>query len=241
MEATPPNWRISLKPGDTVSINATYDVQRGLLVRVDGHPAARLDAAPTTRPRKDPFDDAAEVKAMYDARRHPHPRPPARRTSTSKARKNLKLPDPRKLRSAGPVPAAGIDDPTASSYSTAASRSPAASRRRLMRPPVISPGETVTFTNQDALPAMPQTEQVWHSITSCQAPCNRGSGIGYPLANGPIKFDSGQLGYGTGTSTEVTTGSNAYTTPPLTATQGQAARPTRTSAGSTRSCAARSG
>ena len=33
---------------------------------------------------------------------------------------------------------------------------------------------------------------------------------------GPIKFDSGQLGFGTGASTEVTTGSNVYTTPPLT-------------------------
>ena len=43
---------------------------------------------------------------------------------------------------------------------------------------------------------MADTDQVWHSITSCKAPCNRGSGIGYPLANGPIKFDSGQLGYG---------------------------------------------
>ena len=60
------------------------------------------------------------------------------------------------------------------------------------------------------------TEQVWHSVTSCRAPCNRGSGIGYPLAQGPIKFDSGQLGYGTGLSTGVTTGSNVYTTPPLT-------------------------
>jgi plastocyanin len=85
-----------------------------------------------------------------------------------------------------------------------------------MRPPVIQSGESVTFTNEDALPTMPQTEQAWHSITSCRAPCNRGSGIGYPLANGPIKFDSGQLGYGSFTSAEVTTGSNVYTTPPLT-------------------------
>jgi len=85
-----------------------------------------------------------------------------------------------------------------------------------MNPPVISPGETVSFTNQEALPGMPDQEQVWHSITSCRAPCNKGSGIGYPLANGPIKFDSGQLGYGTFTSAGVTTGSNQYTTPPLT-------------------------
>ena len=63
---------------------------------------------------------------------------------------------------------------------------------------------------------MPQAQQAWHSITSCKAPCNRGSGIGYPLANGPVKFDSGQLGFGTGLSSEVTTGTDEYETPPFT-------------------------
>ena len=81
---------------------------------------------------------------------------------------------------------------------------------------MVKPGQSVTFTNFDALPEMTDNEQAWHTITSCSAPCNRGSGIGYPLARGKIKFDSGQLGYGTGTSSEVTTGSNVYTTPPLT-------------------------
>ena len=85
-----------------------------------------------------------------------------------------------------------------------------------MRPPTISPGESVFFTNLDALSSMSQEQQAWHSITSCKAPCNKGSGIGYPLADGPIKFDSGQLGYGTEFSSEVTTGSNEFTTPPLT-------------------------
>jgi plastocyanin len=85
-----------------------------------------------------------------------------------------------------------------------------------MRPPVIKAGSSVTFTNAEALPTMSDTEQVWHSITSCSAPCNLGTGIGYPLARGPIKFDSGQLGYGTGLSTGVTTQTNTYTTPPLT-------------------------
>ncbi|MDQ2675503.1 MAG: hypothetical protein M3Y34_01725, partial [Actinomycetota bacterium] len=47
-------------------------------------------------------------------------------------------------------------------------------------------------------------------------PCNRGSGIGYPLANGPVKFDSGQLGFGTGGSAGVTTQTSDYKTPKLT-------------------------
>ena len=112
----------------------------------------------------------------------------------------------------------------------------------LMRPPVDQArASRVTFTNLDALPGEPNTEQVWHSDHLLPAPCNQGSGIGYPLANGPIKFDSGQLGYGTGPSSEVTTGSNVYTTPPLTYRPEGKRQLHATSAGSTRSCAARSG
>ena len=76
---------------------------------------------------------------------------------------------------------------------------------------MIKPGRTVTFTNNDALPGQPESEQVWHSITSCRAPCNRGSGVGYPLANGPLEFDSGQLGFSPGLNRNVTIGSNSYT------------------------------
>ncbi len=133
----------------------------------------------------------------------------------TKARKNLGLPDPSDLASKGQVPGSGIDIKgfvyQQGGYS--ATKTTPTSR---MRPPTISPGDSVSFTNQDALSFMPDEQQAWHSITSCEAPCNRGSGIGYPLADGPIKFDSGQLGFGTQFSTEVTTGSNEYTTPEFT-------------------------
>ena len=66
-----------------------------------------------------------------------------------------------------------------------------------MRPPLVKQDKPILFTNLEAQLGQPDNQQVWHSITSCKAPCNRGSGIGYPLANGPVKFDSGQLGYGT--------------------------------------------
>ena len=215
MEATRKNWRISLKPGDTVSINTTYDVRRASWYESMGIlPLAWTRADDPAA--KDPFDEAADVKAMYDRGGIlTHGR--LKENIDRKARKDLKLPDPRDLRGAGPVPAGGIG--IRSFYfldgGFSVTRGFPASE---MRPPVIHSGETVTFTNQDALATMPQTEQAWHSITSCRAPCNRGSGIGYPLANGPIKFDSGQLGYSTGTSREVTTQSNTFTTPPLTAT-----------------------
>ena len=214
MRATPRDWRISLKQGDRVFINVAYDVRKaswyesmGILPMawVPGHP----DPA-----AKDPFDDAAAVKAMYDEggvlthRRLPE-------NIDKKARKDLGLPNPRKLKGAGKVPPEGIDI-RSFNYLLGGFTAVRDFPQKLMKPPVIKSGQSVTFTNLDALPGEPNTDQVWHSVTSCRLPCTGGSGIGYPLANGPIKFDSGQLGYGSGFSSEVTTGSNVYTTPPLT-------------------------
>jgi plastocyanin len=216
MTATRPQWRISLKAGDTVSIDTTYDVQKASWYESMGIlPLSIADPDPADALAKDPFDDSAAVQAMYDQGGIlTHGR--LNENIDAKARKDLKLPDPRKLRSKGRrVPKGGItiDSFVYSKGGYSATRD---FPTRLMRPPAIKPGKTVTFTNLDALEAMPLNDQAWHSITSCSAPCNQGSGIGYPLARGPIKFDSGQLGFGTGSSSEVTTGSNTYTTPPLT-------------------------
>jgi plastocyanin len=213
MEATRRGWRIGLKGGDTVSINTAYDVKRASWYESMG--ILPLAVAGAGDPKaKDPFQNRKAVKKMYRKggilthRRLPE-------NIDTPARRKLGLPDPRKVPSAASPASSGIQIDgfrnSPGGYSAISGFSSG-----LMRPPVIEPGSAVTFTNQDALPTMPQTRQVWHTVTSCKPPCNRGPGIGYPLASGPIKFDSGQLGFGRGTSSEVTTGSNAYTTPPLT-------------------------
>ena len=56
------------------------------------------------------------------------------------------------------------------------------------RPPVIQAGQALTFRNSD------DGKEIYHSITSCKAPCNRSTGIAYPIADGPVQFESGQLG-----------------------------------------------
>ncbi len=212
MEATRRGWRIDLKGGDTVSIDATYNVKRASWYESMG--ILPLFVAGAGDPRaKDPFEDRKAVKKMYEkGGTLTHGRLPE--NIDRPARDKLGLPDPRDLRSTGSSASSGIQiDGFLSSpggYSASSGFSSA-----LMRPPAVAPGDTVTFTNQDALPTMSQTQQAWHTVTSCKPPCNRGPGIGYPLAGGPIKFDSGQLGFGKGTSSEVTTGSNVYTTPPL--------------------------
>lgn len=212
MEATRRSWRISLKQGDTVFVTSVYDVQRASWYESMGILPLSYTTADDPK-AKDPFDDASAVRAMYrDGGILTHGRLPE--NIDRKARKKLGLPDPRDLPSAGPVPASGIEI-DGFAYDLGgyfALRDIAKSR---MRPPTIDPGESVLFTNLDAQPAMPQAEQAWHSITSCRAPCNKGSGVGYPLANGPVKFDSGQMGFGTGFSSEVTTGDDEYETPPL--------------------------
>jgi plastocyanin len=55
---------------------------------------------------------------------------------------------------------------------------------------VIHAGQQLSFKNLDDS-ATPAT---WHTITACKAPCNRDTGIAYPIADGSRQFDSGQLG-----------------------------------------------
>jgi len=56
--------------------------------------------------------------------------------------------------------------------------------------PVVRRGRGLTFVNRDA------RRDVMHTITACRAPCTRTTGIAYPLADGKVDFDSGNLGYG---------------------------------------------
>ena len=138
MKATRPDWRISLKQGDTVSISATYDVSKASWYESMGIlPLAWTRADDPLA--KDPFDDAAEVRAMYESGGIlTHGRLPE--NIDKKARKNLKLPDPRKLRSARARCPGRPRHRQLRLLARAATRRSAASRRRLMRPPLVNPG-----------------------------------------------------------------------------------------------------
>lgn len=60
------------------------------------------------------------------------------------------------------------------------------------RPPVVRRGGSITFDNADAKPS----RNIFHTFTACRAPCNKSTGIAHPLADGPVDFDSGKLGFG---------------------------------------------
>jgi plastocyanin len=64
------------------------------------------------------------------------------------------------------------------------------------RPPVVRAGRSITFKNLDATRRMSARKSAYHTITACRAPCNRSTGVAYPIADGKVTFDSGELGYG---------------------------------------------
>ncbi len=214
MKATRPEWRISLKEGDTVSIDVTYDVEKASWYESMGIlPLAVSEADDAAA--KDPFDDEAAVAAMYDVGGIlTHGRLPENIDSV--ANTDLGLADPRQLKSNGKVKAAGIDI-DGFQYEMGGYSAFPDFPSTPMRPPLVKANKPILFTNLDGPNDgdLNDTEEVWHSITSCKAPCNRGSGIGYPLADGPVKFDSGQLGYGHLFNSGVTAGTNQYLTPGL--------------------------
>ncbi len=213
LKATRRDWRVKVRGGDTVFINVAYDVSEASWYESMGiFPLAWSKADDPMA--KDPFVDARAVRQMWKGGGTlTHGR--LKENIDKKARANLKLPDPRKLRSKGKVKKSGIGI-RSFFYDKGGYSAGRGFPKNLMRPPTVEPGTSVLFTNFDALVDQVQEDQVWHSITSCKAPCNKGSGIGYPLANGPIEFDSGQLGFGQNTSRGVTTGTDTYETPPLT-------------------------
>ncbi len=214
MKATRPEWRIELQPGDVVSMSATYDVTRGSWYESMGiMPFAYVNGRGEPN-SADPFEaaDAEAFQEMVDAGGIlTHGRLPE--NLDDKANKPLGLADPRKLKSGRLMPSQGVRiwDSFFTLGGFSAIRGFPASA---MRPPVIRPGRSVTFTSRDALANQSVYDQTWHTITSCAAPCNRGSGIGYPLAGGPVKFDSGQLGFASDfANSGVVENTNVFTTP----------------------------
>ena len=173
MTATTPDWHVAVKKGDVLSTTATYDSataswyeSMGIMVVWMGEPGAPAD---------DPFVTAVDAPGMLT---HGH------------------LPENDHH---------GGDTDTSYLDLTALPSSPAASTIQIQdwlygqgdmnfskSVPTVRQGQTITYDNLDADIGNGQ----WHTITACKAPCNKSTGIAYPLADGPVIFDSGQLGHG---------------------------------------------
>ena len=175
MTATDPDWRVAVRKGDKLRISATYETQRaswyesmGIMVVWMGPPDGN-SPDPFTQPIK--TTGAVTHGHLPEADNHGGEAQPGVADPTT-------LPDGQTLLNG--VAIAGFQY-APGGLGLAGS---------LQDPPVVKEGQSLQFGNFDA------PEQAFHTITACLAPCNRSTGISYPLADGPIDFDSGELGYG---------------------------------------------
>ena len=173
MTATLPDWRVAVKKGDTLSTTATYDSglaswyeSMGIMVVWMGEPGGAAD---------DPFSTDVATPGMLT---HGH---------LAENDNHGGDPDPRYLDlTALPSAPASAVIPIQDWVYTEGDMNYSESV------PTVKAGQTITYDNLDANIGRGQ----WHTITACAAPCNLSTGIAYPLADGPVIFDSGELGLG---------------------------------------------
>jgi plastocyanin len=178
MEATPPGWRVKLQAGDRLSVAATYDTARADWYEVMGiMPVAVYNG--TDAGGRDAFSDQIPQQGVLT---HGHLAENRNHGGTP-----VGLPDPRTLPAVAPFDPIEIEDYVYEQGDLYGAGTQA-------RPPRVRAGQSLTFLNRDA-PSPPSTGDAFHTITGCKAPCNRSTGIAYPLADGPRTFDSGQLGF----------------------------------------------
>jgi plastocyanin len=178
LTASKPAWRARVNAGDLLSISATYDARQSAWYENMG--IVLLFVAPHDASGPDPFattvDPNGELTHGHLAENDHHGGagtiyPDARTAASGPATTQVKIKD---------------FQFQPGDLGTLYDKAPI---------PTVPQGQSLSFLNQDD----PNIE--WHSITTCRAPCNRSTGISYPLANGleggaGAQFDSGQLGFG---------------------------------------------
>jgi plastocyanin len=187
MTATRKDWRVKVRRGDVLSVSATYDSRRASWWESMGIMVVYMaDRGPGVNPFRTKVDRPGRITHGHLRENDNHGGGPD------------SLPDPRQLRDGPRNP--GVVDLVNFRYQLGDMRLGDPARD----PPVISPGQTLTFRN-----AADNAQGIYHSITSCKAPCNRATGIAYPIADGDVNFESGTLG----SANPPATGALQWTTP----------------------------
>jgi plastocyanin len=173
MGGTSPSWKVQVPAGDKVSVHATYDTRRADWYEVMGIMAVAVYDGTGVGGAKDAqADDIPQTELLT----HGH----------------LSEND-----NHGGSPTGGIDPLTLSSAPAPDNTVGIQGFTYLGDPnavlgvPTIEPGQSLTFRSYDAVASV----NAFHTITACRAPCNGRTGIAYPIANGPVTFDSGELGF----------------------------------------------
>jgi len=172
MTGTRPDWRVKLRRGDVLSVSATYDTSRASWWESMGIMVVFMaDGGPGDNPFRKKVDRPGVVTHGHLPENNNHGGEPTG------------LPDPRQLPDGSQNPGnLGIVN---FKYQLGDLSMPGPAGL----PPVIRPGQSLNFRNQTD-----DQQRIYHSITSCKAPCNRSTGIAYPIADGDVQFESSTLG-----------------------------------------------
>jgi hypothetical protein len=181
MTHTKPDWKVALKAGDRLNVSATYDTRRASWYESMGIMVVWYSEG-TGNGAKDPFRSKVDWKGILTHGHLPENDNHGGRPGTGR-------PDARKL--PGGVFSSDLKI-QGYVYGQGDLNEPGARAR----PPRVRAGQSIAFTNLDATSAIGPQQSAYHTITSCKAPCTGSTGIAYPLADGPGRFDSGELGYG---------------------------------------------
>lgn len=177
MEATPKTWRVKVKKGDVLSVTGTYDSKRASWYESMAIMPVAIQSG--GKGGHDPFRQRKKVDVRGKLT-HGH-----LAENRNHGGRRWVLPDARRLND-GPV----MDGGTVNIKGFVYGQGDMIGRGSLANPPVVARGQSLTYFNEDA------PRQIEHTITACKAPCNKTTGIAYPLADADVQFDSGQLGFG---------------------------------------------
>jgi len=189
------DWQPQLRKGDRLQVNTTYETKRGSWYESMGiNFVFMADCASEDRTcGQNPYRIRQDTRKVLN-----HGPYPENRFHGGEAVPDAL--DPRKLTASEADGPLLIGDWTYQS-----------SDFRLGQVAAVRQGEQLTFDMAQG----DVNEEIWHSLTSCKAPCNRKTGISYPIPDGEFRFDSGQLGTGNRglTPSAGTTGELSWKTP----------------------------
>src|SRR3954454_15912034 len=173
MTMTPPDWKVAVDKGDKLHVSATYETRRASWYEVMGIMLVYM------------VDDQAGAADPFGHRFATTGQPThgQLKETTYFGGSPTGAPDPASRPGGGTIDSrVGIANfaylPGDMSTLTEAGV------------PTVAPGQSLRFGNLDA------SASILHTVTACRAPCTGATGVSYPLADGPVDFDSGELGYG---------------------------------------------
>jgi plastocyanin len=167
------DWKLGVRKGDRLSISATYDTERASWYESMGIMVLYMAERP---PGRDPF-----AQRVYTTGAVTHGHLPE---NDNHGGQDQGAPDPSKL------PDGDTLDNRVGIAGFEYLPGTIGGAGFMGNPPRIPHGQSLRFGNLDA------SAQIFHTVTACAAPCNKSTGISYPLADGPVDFDSAELGYG---------------------------------------------